>query len=127
MPLVPIHLLQGRSAEFHSKIGEIVYKTMMDTINVPRNDNFQIITEHDESSLIYDDEYLKVHRTDGIVIIKITLNEGRTIERKKNFYRHVAERLHGELDIRMENGFISLVKVEKENWSFWNATAQYAE
>lgn len=127
MPLVRIDLLQGKTATFRRKVGEVVYQTMMDTINVPTNDNFQIITEHDENSLIYNPEYLNIRRTQEIVIIQITLNEGRTIELKKAFYRRLAERLHTELGIRMEDIFVSLVEVKKENWSFGNGVAQYAE
>jgi phenylpyruvate tautomerase PptA (4-oxalocrotonate tautomerase family) len=100
---------------------------MTDTINVPSKDNFQIITEHDKDSLIYDPEYINIQRTDGIVMIQITLNEGRPVERKKAFYRRLAERLHEELGIRLEDVFISLVEVKKENWSFGNGIAQYAE
>ena len=127
MPLVQIHLRKGQPVEFRRKAGEIVYQTMMDTINVPPKDNFHIITEHDENSLIYDPEYLNVERTDGIVIIQVTLNEGRTTELKKAFYKQLAERLHRELGIRMEDVFINLVEVKKENWSFGNGIAQYAE
>ena len=127
MPLVQIHLRQGQLADFRRKVGEIVYQTMLDTINVPPKDNFQIITEHDKDSLIYDPEYLNIQRTDGIVIIQITLNEGRTLERKKAFYKQLAELLHKELGIRMEDVFISLIEVKKENWSFGNGVAQYAE
>jgi 4-oxalocrotonate tautomerase len=127
MPLVRIHLLQGKSAEFCRKLGKIVYQTMMNTINVPQKDNFQIITEHDTASLIYDPEYLDIQRTDGIVMIQITLNEGRTLEMKKAFYKQLAERFHAELDIRLEDVFISLIEVKKENWSFGNGIAQYAE
>ena len=126
MPLVQIHLMEGKPTEFRRLVGEIVYQTMMDTINVPADDNFQLITEHDKNSLIYDPEYLNLHRTDGIVMIQITLNEGRTLELKKAFYKRLAERLHAELDIRMEDVFISLVEVKKENWSFGNGIAQYA-
>ena len=119
--------MQGKTAKFHRKIGEFVYETMVDTINVPPKDNFQIITEHDENSLIYDSEYLNIQRTDGIVIIQITLNEGRAVEFKKAFYKQLTERLHSELGIRMEYVFISFVEVKKENWSFGNGVAQYAE
>src|SRR5512143_1845235 len=103
MPLVQIHLLQGKPTVFRRKVGEIVYQTMMDTINVPPKDNFQIITEHDKDSLIYDPEYLDIQRTDGIIIIQITLNEGRTTELKKTFYKRLAEHLHQQLAIRMED------------------------
>ena len=63
---------------------------------------------------MYDSEYLNIQRTEGIIVIQITLNEGRTIECKK------------ELDVRMEDVFISLIEVKKENWSFGNGIAQYA-
>ena len=127
MPLVRISLMQGKPVEFRRRVGEIVYETMVDTINVPPRDNFQIITEHDENSLIYDPEYLDIPRTDEIVIIQITLNAGRTVKLKKAFYKRLAERLHSLLGIRMEDVFISLVEVKKENWSFGNGIAQYAK
>lgn len=127
MPLVQIHLMQGKPVEFRRKVGEVVYQTMLDIINVPPKDNFQIITEHEKDSLIYDPEYLNIQRTDGIIVIQITLNEGRALEMKKAFYKQLAERLHAELGIRMEDVLISLVEVRKENWSFGNGIAQYAE
>lgn len=127
MPLVQIHLLQGKPIEFRRRVGEIVYETMVDTIKVPPRDNFQIITEHDENGLIYDPEYLDIQRTDEIIIIQITLNEGRTVKLKKAFYKRLTERLQSLLGIRVEDVFISLVEVKKENWSFGNGVAQYAK
>ena len=70
---------------------------------------------------------LPIMMVEGIIIIQITLNEGRTIEMKKAFYREVAERLNKELGVRIEDVFISLVEVKKENWSFGNGIAQYAQ
>jgi len=127
MPLVQIHLLEGKPVEFRRRVGEIVYETMVDTLKVPPRDNFQIITEHDENGLIYDPEYLDIQRTDEIVIIQITLNEGRTVKLKKAFYKRLTERLQSLLGIRVEDVFISLVEVKKENWSFGNGVAQYAK
>ena len=119
--------MQGKPEGFGRRIGEVVYRTMVETINVPAKDNFQIISEHDSNTLIYDPSYLDIPRTDGIVIIQITLNEGRTVELKKAFYQTLAQRLNGELGIRMEDVFVSLVEVKKENWSFGNGVAQYAQ
>jgi 4-oxalocrotonate tautomerase len=47
MPLVRISLMKGKPEGFGKKAGEVVYRAMTDTINVPVKDNFQIITEHD--------------------------------------------------------------------------------
>ncbi len=127
MPLVRISFMRGKPEGFGKKIGEVVYRTMIDTINVPAKDNFQVITEHDKNGLIYDSSYLEIQRTDGVIFIQITLNEGRAVELKKAFYKTVAERLNKELGIRMEDVFISLIEVKKENWSFGNGIAQYAQ
>ena len=126
MPLVRISLMKGRPEGFGKQVGEIVYEAMKSTLNVPDKDHFQIVTEHDQNGLIYDPSYLGIARSDGIVIIQLTLNEGRTLEVKKNFYKAVADKLHQGLGIRMEDVFISLVEVKKENWSFGHGIAQYA-
>lgn len=126
MPLVRISLMQGKPAGFGKKVGDAVYRTMVETINVPAKDNFQIITEHDKNGLVYDPDYLDIRRSDGVIFIQITLNEGRTLEAKKQLYKTLAERLHRELDVRMEDVLINLVEVKKENWSFGNGIAQYA-
>lgn len=126
MPLVRIALMKGKPAGFGKRIGEIVYRTMVDVINVPVEDNFQIITEHDPDTLIYDPSYLDIQRSDGLTIVQITLNEGRTVELKKAFYKTVADRLNREIGVRREDVFVSLVEVKKENWSFGNGIAQYA-
>jgi len=126
MPLVRIALRQGQPADFGKKIGEVVFRKMQETIGVPPNDNFQIITNHDANGLIYDPIYLDIQRTDGIVIIQITISEGRSVELKKNLFKAIADTLHAELGVRREDVFINLIEVKKENWSFGNGVAQYA-
>jgi phenylpyruvate tautomerase PptA (4-oxalocrotonate tautomerase family) len=125
MPLVRIAIRKGREAGFGKRIGEVVYRSMADTINVPPKDNFQIITEHDENGLVYDPEYLGIARTDGIVIIQITISEGRSVELKQALFKAIATRSKDTLGVRMEDVFINLVEVKKENWSFGNGVAQY--
>jgi phenylpyruvate tautomerase PptA (4-oxalocrotonate tautomerase family) len=127
MPLVRISFLKGKPEGFGKQVAAVVYRTMVDTINVPPQDNFQLITAHDADALVYDPDYLDIPRTDGVVFIQITLNEGRTLDLKKAFYRTLAQRLHQELGVRGEDVFVSLVEVKKENWSFGNGVAQYAE
>ena len=125
VPLVRISLMKGRPAGFGEKVGRIVYETMVEAIDVPHGDRFQLVTEHDGSGLIYDPGYLGIARSDGIVIIQMTISEGRTLEKKKALYRRLAERLNAELGVRTEDVFVNLVEVKKENWSFGNGIAQY--
>lgn len=127
MPLVRIDLLEGKTAEFKSQLGELVYESMLETIGIPEEDKFVVVNDLKAEELIFSTNYLGIDRTDGIVIIQITMNEGRTTEVKKALYKKVADNLNNQLDIRKEDVFINLVEVNKENWSFGNGIAQYAE
>jgi phenylpyruvate tautomerase PptA (4-oxalocrotonate tautomerase family) len=75
---------------------------------------------------LFDPLYLGINRTDDLVIIQITWNEGRTVEQKKRLYRAIAEGLGKATGVSAENVFVDLVEVKKENWSFGNGVAQYA-
>ena len=126
MPLVRIDLPRGKSTEYRRTLGDVVYEAMIQTINVPANDRFQIITEHPPEELILDRTYLGIERSADCVLIQVFLNEGRTTEMKKAFYRAIADGLNERLGLRKQDVFINLVEVKKENWSFGNGEAQYA-
>jgi phenylpyruvate tautomerase PptA (4-oxalocrotonate tautomerase family) len=117
--------MKGKPGAFGEKVGRIVYESMVETIDVPKGDRFQVVTEHDKDGLLYDPGYLGIQRSDGIVIIQMTITEGRTLEKKKALYRRIAERLNTDLAVRVEDVFINVVEVKKENWSFGNGIAQY--
>jgi phenylpyruvate tautomerase PptA (4-oxalocrotonate tautomerase family) len=99
---------------------------MLPTLKAPEHDRFQVITEHSPADLIVDPDYLGISRTKDGIIVQLTLNEGRSIEQKKAFFKAVADGLHERLKLRREDVFINLVEVKKENWSFGNGIAQYA-
>ncbi|MBC7392366.1 4-oxalocrotonate tautomerase [Variovorax sp. GrIS 2.14] len=125
MPLVRIDLARGKSVAQRQTIGDVIYNAMIATINVPKDDRFQIITEHAPDDLIVDKTYMGIQRTADCVLIQITLNEGRTVEQKQTFYKAIVDGLHERLGMRREDVFINLVEVRKENWSFGNGEAQY--
>jgi phenylpyruvate tautomerase PptA (4-oxalocrotonate tautomerase family) len=126
MPLVRVDIKKHQDPTFAKRVGQMIYAAMHSSIGVPENDNFQILAEHDEQHFIFDPGYLGISRTDSLVVIQITLSEGRTIEQKKLLYKTIAESLHKELAVRLEDVFINLVEVKKENWSFGNGIAQYS-
>ena len=126
MPLVRIDLIKGKPAAFRKQVGEIVYAAMRETINVPIDDKFQIITEHAAEELNIADGYLGNSYTADIILIQITMNAGRTVEMKKALYKSIADDLHDRLGVRREDVIINLVEVVKENWSFGGGGAQYA-
>ena len=127
MPLVRIALRKGKSPSHLTAIGEAVHAAMVEAINVPADDRFQIFSEHAPEGLVYDPGYLGIARTDDIVIIQITLNAGRTLDQKRSLYRVIAEKLAKDPGLRREDVLVSLVEVVKENWSFGKGEASYAK
>jgi 4-oxalocrotonate tautomerase len=125
VPLVRIDLRKGKQAAYREAISRIVHEALI-SVGVPQDDRFQVISEHDPDNFVFDLNYLDIRRTEDLVIIQITWNEGRTVEQKKALYKAIADGLAATLSLRCEDVFISLVEVKKESWSFGNGVAQYA-
>jgi phenylpyruvate tautomerase PptA (4-oxalocrotonate tautomerase family) len=126
MPFVRIDLIKGKCAEYRTTLGEIVYRAMTETINVPQNDKFQVITEHAPDELNVADSYLGSEFSKDVILIQITLNSGRTVEQKKALYKRIVDDMHAQLKVRPDDVVINLVEVAKENWSFGKGIAHYA-
>jgi phenylpyruvate tautomerase PptA (4-oxalocrotonate tautomerase family) len=126
MPFVRISLKGSRSEKERKSIGDCVHRAMVKAIGISEGDRFQVITEH-STDLIYDPDYLNIHRTDGIIMIQITLASGRTVELKKALFKTIAEFLAVEHAFRKEDVFINLLETSRENWSFGNGIAQHAD
>jgi phenylpyruvate tautomerase PptA (4-oxalocrotonate tautomerase family) len=126
MPLVRISLVKGKPAEYRRKVGDAVHRALVDTINVPPLDRFQLLTEHEPGDIVYDSNYLGIARSSDIVIVQITLSAGRTLEQKRALYAAIAANLGRAVGLRPQDAWINLVEVAKENWSFGNGEASYA-
>ena len=80
-------LEKGKPSDYGKKIGEIIYQSMIDVINVPEKDIFQIIAEHDSDGLIYSPDYLNIRRTDEWFLYKSRLAKVETSSLKKRFIK----------------------------------------
>lgn len=124
MPFVNISLLEGKSPEYIKSIADGVQEALIYAFKIPDNDRFQVITEHKKHLFIIDKTYMDIHRSDDVVIIYITLKEGRTREMKKNLYQRIMKNLHQNPGLRKEDIMVILVDNDLGNWSFGNGIAQ---
>ena len=124
MPLVRIDLIKGRPDAQVQAIGAAVQRALVETLNVPERDQFQVITEHAPGRLVYNASYLDIERSDGIVLAQVFLAAGRTPELKQAFYARTAALL-AESGVRPQDVTITLVENQRGDWSFGNGEAQY--
>lgn len=126
MPLVHISLRAGKSDAYRQAIFDSLYRAMRETFNVPEDDQFMTIREHDAANFRYGASYLGIARSDDLVLIQISAMNTRTVEQKKALFRRIAELLGEDPGVRPEDVFVNLVEGTKENWSLGNGLAQYA-
>jgi phenylpyruvate tautomerase PptA (4-oxalocrotonate tautomerase family) len=124
MPLVRVTLRKGKSPELLRDAGDAIHQALVAQANVPEDDRFQIFDEVE--TLIAHPSYGGVERSEGLMIIEITLNAGRTLEIKRALYADIVKRLGEAVDVRPDDVLINLVEVTKENWSFGKGIATYA-
>ena len=93
MPFTRISLKKGKAPEYRSTLMEQVYLAMRETIGIPENDRFATITELETGNFNNSGDYAGIDRSDDVVFIQITLNAGRTVEKKKALYAEIAKRL----------------------------------
>lgn len=108
-----------------SAIGESVHRAMVEVLEVPGRDHFQVITEHDSEHLIYDSHYWGVERSDDVVFVQVVLSSGRDAAKKQAFYARVVALLQEKPGLRPQDIVINLVEDKREDWSFGNGVAQY--
>lgn len=125
MPLARIDLMEGKSPEYKRALADGVYRALVEAVGAPEKDQFAVVSEHRPDGLVYSPDYLDVERTDDVVFVQITLNEGRPVEKKKALYARIVELFAEDPGVRPEDVVINLVEVDKANWSYGNGEAQY--
>ena len=125
MPLVHVSLRRGKPAAHRQAILDGIYRALRATFDVPDEDRFMTITEHDETDFSYSRTYLGIDRSDDLVMIQLTVSNTRTVEKKKALFRQIVANLTADPGLRPEDILINLVEVLPENWSFGRGIAQY--
>ena len=126
MPLIHISLRAGKPEAYRQAIFDSLYRAMRDTLNVPEDDQFMTIREHEPANFRYSTSCYGVSRSDDVVYIQITVFDTRTAEQKKALFRRTAELLGENPGIRPEDVFVNIVDSAKENWSVGHGLAQFA-
>ena len=125
MPHLQISLLKGKPAEYRQAIFDSLYSALREALDVPEDDQFMTITEHDSANFRYGHAF-GIIRSDDLAYITITLFDTRTSEQKKGLFQAVVRRLSDNPGISPADIFILIVESAKENWSVGNGVAQFS-
>lgn len=111
MPLVKIEIRKGKSDEFKKAILDGIHDALVKSIKIPDHDRFQRLYELDKNNF-----ESPPNKTDNVIIIEITMFQGRSIESKKNLYKEIVDNLAKNPGIDGEDITIVLYEPPLENW-----------
>jgi 4-oxalocrotonate tautomerase len=126
MPLIHVALRAGKPQAYRQAIFDSLYRAMRETLEVPEDDQFMTLSEHDAANFRYGASCFGVTRSDDLVYIQITVFNTRTADQKKALFRRTAELLGENPGIRPEDVFVNVLEAAKENWSVGRGLAQFA-
>ena len=126
MPLIHISLRAGKPEAYRQAIFDSLYCAMREALDVPEDDQFMTISEHDAANFRYGASCFGIARSDDVVFIQITVFNTRTAEQKTALFRRIAALLGDNPGIRPGDVFVTVLEAAKENWSVGHGLAQFA-
>ena len=126
MPILHVWLREGKPAAYRQAICDGLYRAMRDALDVPEDDQFITVSEHEPSNFRYGASCFGISRSDDVVFIQITVFDTRTTEQKKALFGRIAALLGESPGIRPEDVFVNVLESAKENWSVGHGLAQFA-
>jgi phenylpyruvate tautomerase PptA (4-oxalocrotonate tautomerase family) len=124
MPLIHVSLRAGKPAAYRQAIFDSLYRALREALEVPEDDQFMTMTEHEPANFRTGTAY-GVARSPDVVYIRIAVFDTRTADQKQALFRRIAALLGESPGIRPEDVFVVMLPAAKENWSVGHG-AQFA-
>ncbi len=118
MPLVQIHLREGKSAEYIKRLSDSVYLALSAALISPEDPkvgNFQTIHQYKKDCMIADKNYLGVQRSDEAIFITVGTTK-ISAERKRKVFEELINELKKSINLPKEDLFVHITEWDRENW-----------
>jgi phenylpyruvate tautomerase PptA (4-oxalocrotonate tautomerase family) len=127
MPLAKIHLLRDRyDAERVASVSRAVQAAIMQTLDVPPEDFFQVIHSLERGNFPHTSSFGDLAYNDDLICLEVSFIAGRPKERRLALLRALNDAVVRAAGIAPDDLFIVLYEVPGENISFGKGLAQRA-
>lgn len=120
MPFTRVSVKQGTTPEQKQAIAHSVHRAMVDSIGIPQDDFFQLISEYKPEDFFFDSNFLGVERSNDLIVVQITLRRGRSDAMKQGLFAGITENLKKHVGVRPQDVFIYLSENDFSDWSVGN-------
>jgi phenylpyruvate tautomerase PptA (4-oxalocrotonate tautomerase family) len=127
MPVFHAHIPKGRfSKEQKIAMGNALNQSLVEALNIPKEDRFVILSEHGEDELFIHPTFMEMNRTENAMIVTVLMGAHRPAADKTALLAAIPRLLEADVGISPDDVFIALVPVPNENFSFGRGIAQLA-
>jgi phenylpyruvate tautomerase PptA (4-oxalocrotonate tautomerase family) len=127
MPLVKIHVLEGRYDTARlDKVSGAIQAALINTLGVPPEDFYQLIFEFPRDRFRHTKSFVGLHYTDDLIILDVTFIEGRPPEKRLALLKDINARVSKEAELAPDDVMITIYEAPGVNFSFGRGEAQRA-
>ncbi|MGY4395446.1 phenylpyruvate tautomerase PptA (4-oxalocrotonate tautomerase family) [Sphingomonas sp. UYAg733] len=123
MPFTRISLIAGKPVGYVAAIVDSLDRALVECFDVPPNDRFTAIHQHQPGELIFDRDYGGGPRSEDYVLFHITTGKTRKPNTTARFFRRLVECLAETPGMRPEDVMIVIANSTADDWSFANGRA----
>ncbi|WP_343713674.1 tautomerase family protein [Inquilinus sp.] len=127
MPLTRISLARGKSPDYLRALSDSLHRTLVEAFEVPPDDRFQIIHQHEPGEMVFDRSYLGGPRSDDFVLFQVTAGRPRSTATKAAFFQRLVERLAEAPGLRPEDVMVVISTTGIDDWSFSGGVASMVQ
>ncbi|MDF7637172.1 tautomerase family protein [Leuconostocaceae bacterium ESL0958] len=125
MPLMKLDLIkEAYSKDEIKQLMQLSFDVAKQTLSLPDRDRFQIVTQHEDYEVNFQDVGLGFERTDRVIFVTV-LSTPRPMPAKKAFAQQLVATLHEQMGVRTADVIISFAENHAEDWSFGAGKQQF--
>ena len=124
MPLINIDIIKGRTTDELQTLLDTIHNVMVEALEVPATDRYQILSQHEPHEMIALDTGLGLTHSENLVILRFT-SRRRTQQAKENLYRLLASALEANCGVSPEDLIVTITENDAADWSFGRGRAQF--
>jgi phenylpyruvate tautomerase PptA (4-oxalocrotonate tautomerase family) len=123
MPFIRTSVPSATTQPQRQAIVQGIHQALVDGIGMPADELFNLVSEHGAvgdtggaTQFFYSPSFNGMARSDGVVVVEITMRRGRSDAMKKAMYAHIAANL-GKTGVAPDDVFIFVHENDYSDWS----------
>ena len=120
MPFVRTAIPKGTGASCKQHIVLGIHDALVESIGMPKDELFNLVTEYDEGEFFYDRGFNGIAKSDSLIVVEITMRRGRSDAMKRNLYAAITRNLEENASVSPKDVFIFMHENDYSDWSVGN-------